>query len=403
MSTPKSAFAENGQLTTGGTQSGYGMPASACEEPRAGTDRFEYLAREASDIISSHTPDGRCLFVSSAVQRLLGWTPEEYVAIAAEDLVPAEDFTEIVRVSAELAEGERAVATSKYRMRHKDGHSVWFESKLRPIWNEETGELVEIITVARDITARIAVEEQLIAARHKAEAANQAKSRFLANMSHELRTPLNAVIGFSDLIRNEMYGPVGSDRYIEYASLIHESGTLLLDLISDILDMAKIEAGKYELVYESVYVNELAQSMIDLVNTRARDGGVTIERFLLEEDQFIRVDRRALKQIILNLLSNAIKFTPKDGTVTVSVAVCDDEAAFIIEDTGVGIREEDLERVTRPFEQVADDPSTAHNGSGLGLALVQSLIELHGGALRIDSEMSVGTKVTVTLPLTTAE
>ena len=236
----------------------------------------------------------------------------------------------------------------------------------------------------------------------RAEAANKAKSEFLANMSHELRTPLNAVNGFSEIMIAEMYGPLGDPRYKEYAGDIHNSGQHLLALINDILDMSKIEAGKMNLKFEPLNLEEVTEDAVRLVRNRAEAAGLFLEvdfPFLPE----IEADYRAVKQVLLNLLSNAIKFTPRGGRVTVRAEVRQDtlgeRVRVSVSDTGIGINKEDLTRLAQPFEQVESQHSKTTQGTGLGLALTKSLIELHEGALEMESTPGEGTTVSFILPI----
>jgi two-component system cell cycle sensor histidine kinase PleC len=235
-------------------------------------------------------------------------------------------------------------------------------------------------------------------AKIRAEAANHAKSEFLANMSHELRTPLNAINGFSEIMASEMFGPLGHPRYKEYAGDIHSSGQHLLSLINDILDMSKIEAGKMQLRFEPVTIDEVVDDTLRLVRQRAEKAGLKLRTHLPALPE-IEADFRALKQVLLNLLTNAVKFTPQGGTITISAAVTDDNVHLSVTDTGVGIPEKALSRLARPFEQVENQFSKTKEGTGLGLALTKSLIEMHNGRMEIDSEVGKGTTVHVILPI----
>ncbi|MEN5146232.1 cache domain-containing sensor histidine kinase [Brevundimonas diminuta] len=237
----------------------------------------------------------------------------------------------------------------------------------------------------------------------RAEAANQAKSEFLANMSHELRTPLNAINGFSEIMASEMFGPLGDPRYKGYAADIHGSGQHLLSLINDILDMAKIEAGKLTLHYEPMALDILCAEAVRLMRGKAQESHL---RLTLDcpEDLHIEADQRGLKQVLLNLISNAVKFTPEGGAVAVRVAPRDaDTVRVSVMDTGIGIAAKDLERLARPFEQVEGQHSKSTQGTGLGLALTKSLIELHGGDMTIESEPGRGTIVWFDLPIRAPE
>ena len=231
----------------------------------------------------------------------------------------------------------------------------------------------------------------------RAEEANQSKSEFLANMSHELRTPLNAINGFSDIMKKEMFGPLGDQRYKEYVSDILFSGQHLLSLINDILDMSKIEAGKMNLNPEDINIQDMIDQVIRIVRGRAEENNLTL-RYEGGQMPEIQADMRAVKQVLLNLITNAIKFTPEGGKVTVHSEAKSVGLVIKVIDTGIGIAAENLERLANPFEQIDSQHSRQHEGTGLGLALSKSLIELHGGNFKIESELGKGTTVIFTLP-----
>ena len=254
-----------------------------------------------------------------------------------------------------------------------------------------------LIGALRDATPDVRRALALDAARADAEALNIGKSRFLANMSHELRTPLNAIMGFSDIMRERMFGPLPG-KYGEYADLIHDAGAHLLDLINDVLDMSKIEAAKYELVREELDAREPISAALRLMRLQADDVGVQLRGVLPSQPLDVLADRRALKQIVLNLISNALKFTPAGGLVTVSLSALAGALELTVADTGLGIAEEDLVRLGRPFEQAGDAGQQAR-GTGLGLSLVRAFAELHGGEMAIESRLGEGTAVTVRLPV----
>ncbi|MNL14902.1 Histidine protein kinase DivJ [compost metagenome] len=264
----------------------------------------------------------------------------------------------------------------------------------------KAGEPARLIAVALDATLQHAREAELDAARAEAEAQNAGKSRFLAHMSHELRTPLNAVIGFSDIMRQRLFGPV-PDRYAEYAESIHTAGGHLLALINDVLDVSRIEADRYELSIERFDVREAVSAALALVRVQADDKGVELAAVLSPEALTVAADRRAVKQMLLNLLSNAVKFTPSGGSVTVTAEALGSTLELTVADTGVGVAPEDLARLGRPFEQAGGAEQRAQ-GTGLGLSLVRSLAELHQGTMAIDSTPGEGTAVTVRLPVVVA-
>jgi cell cycle sensor histidine kinase DivJ len=253
------------------------------------------------------------------------------------------------------------------------------------------------IAQVRDVSRERAHEAFLEQARKDAEGLAMAKSRFLANMSHELRTPLNAIIGFSDIMRSKLFGPM-PERYAEYAALIHESGGHLLDLINDVLDMSKIEADRFELTREEFDAREAVAAALRLTRVQADLAKIALRGALPPEALEVDADRRALKQIVLNLVSNALKFTPSGGQVNVVARAQGRDLELIVADTGVGIARADLERLGRPYEQ-AGGPEQRSLGTGLGLSLVRAFAELHGGSMRIKSVLGEGTAVTVRLPV----
>ncbi|WP_421724209.1 PAS domain-containing sensor histidine kinase [Bauldia sp.] len=233
--------------------------------------------------------------------------------------------------------------------------------------------------------------------RNRAEEANRSKSEFLANMSHELRTPLNAIIGFSEIMKSGMFGDLGSERYSEYCRDIHESGTYLLGVINDILDMSRIEAGRMALEMEDLELDSLIAESVRIVQAQAEATNISVSTDI-EENIRLHGDRKALKQIMLNLLSNAVKFTPEGGRIAVRARATSAAVTFSVEDNGIGIPADALQKLGRPFEQVSNQFTKSHRGSGLGLAITSSLADLHGGSMRIRSREGHGTIVSVRLP-----
>ena len=364
----------------------------------AAEDRYRVMTEQASDIIMFYDPEGRILFASLALQNILGRTPAEIETGHFVELTHPDDRPQAQALREKLKPGEVRAAT--YRMRHRDGHYVWIESSVRGVFDEGSEEPKNIISVSRDVSERKADEMKMKAAREEAEAASKAKSAFLASMSHELRTPLNAIIGFSDIMRDEMFGPIGNPRYSEYVGLIRDSGQMLLDLIADILDTAKIEAGKMEMNFDQADLANILEDCARMLAQRARDNGIQMAMEVPEAGLPLMADRRALKQIALNLLSNALKFTQRGGHVWIK-ASCDGEFVVLsVRDDGIGIPSEALPRLGRAFEQVATDPMISKTGTGLGLALVRALSEKHGGDMQINSVESEGTTVVVRLALT---
>lgn len=263
---------------------------------------------------------------------------------------------------------------------------------------DDDGDVIALYGVMQDITEQTEHEMELREAKDAAEQAYAAKSRFLANMSHELRTPLNAIIGFSDMIQRQMLGPLGSEKYVDYATSIKDSGEHLLDLITDILDMSKIEAGKYELDLEKIQLGAVVKTAVRMIESRAQEGVIELDCQIIEDDPVVIADRRAVMQILLNVLSNAVKFTEPGGRITVTCDQFDNHVSLKIRDTGIGIPANKISAVMRPFEQVSTAFTRNHEGSGLGLAITKELAELHGGMLNLESDVGQGTTVTLRLP-----
>ena len=256
-----------------------------------------------------------------------------------------------------------------------------------------------LLTVGRDITDRRREVEELRQSKASAEFANRAKSEFLANMSHEIRAPLNAILGFSEVIKGEVFGPIGTRRYAEYATDIWSSGTHLLEIINDLLDLSKLDAGKLELHEEEVSLPGLVESSVRLVRERAFAAGVAIDTELSAEPPNLRADERILKQVLLNLLSNSIKFTPRGGRISVrDRRTASGAVELAVSDTGIGMSEAEIKIALAPFGQVENAMTRQHKGTGLGLPLTRSLVELHGGRLHLRSARGAGTTVIVTLP-----
>jgi cell cycle sensor histidine kinase DivJ len=348
---------------------------------------WRLLVEETPDLITRHAPDGRIRFANAAASGLLGRNGLE--GMTPRELVHPEDLAALQAVFRDASYFGRD-GTAAVRFSHADGRWLWMELRCRRTPLHEGG---DIVAVTREISAFKAESAALAEARDAALAATKEKSRFLANMSHELRTPLNAILGFSEVMAREMFGTLGP-RYQEYAKMIQDSGQHLLDLINGLLDMSKIEAGKFELYEELFPLDEVAESAARLVGAAAERAGVR-----LEVDMGVRLafaDKRAVKQMLVNLLSNAVKFTPPGGHVRLTAQADGKAVILAVTDTGTGISAADLARLGRPFEQTQG--AHGKEGTGLGLALVKALAALHGGEAVIASVLGEGTVVTLRLP-----
>jgi cell cycle sensor histidine kinase DivJ len=365
-----------------------------------GTAMYRFLADHAMDLITRHSSDGRIRFASPASYPLLGRLPAELEGQAMAALVHPDDLAPLLAAFMNALYSGKDGAV-EVRLRHRDKHYIWAEIRCRPAPRDDMGGATDIVAVTRDISERKAQELALVQARDASESASRAKTAFLANMSHELRTPLNAIIGFSEVMTREIFGPVGSARYQEYARLIHESGGHLLELINGVLDMSKIEAGKFELYEELFDLDEVASSAIRFVSHAAERGGVAVKLKIAPEARQIFADKRAVKQMLVNLVSNGVKFTPRGGKVTVTATV-KDGIILAVSDTGTGIAKADLEKLGKPFEQVEGAQIRAKEGTGLGLALVKALAGLHGGEMAMQSALGEGTIVMLRLPYAVA-
>ncbi|MEY9198052.1 cell cycle sensor histidine kinase DivJ [Sinorhizobium fredii] len=274
---------------------------------------------------------------------------------------------------------------------------VHMRCELTPLRDAE-GHLMAIIAQSRDVSNEARLRAEVAAKAAHAESANDAKTRFLAAVSHELRTPLNAILGFSDVLSGEYFGRLENDRQREYVSLIHRSGTHLLSVVNTMLDVSKIEAGRYELVPEPFRVADAIDTCEAMLSHQAREKGVRLTSRVMRSVDEINADQRAVQQILINLVGNAVKFTEKGGLVTVDAEVEGVMLKLTVSDTGIGIAEDKLDMLGQPFVQIQNDYTRRYEGTGLGLSLVKGLVELHGGRISIRSSEGEGTVVVVTIP-----
>ncbi|MCR4377201.1 MAG: ATP-binding protein [Rhodospirillales bacterium] len=290
------------------------------------------------------------------------------------------------------------VWTGEIKDRIKNGDVFWASAIISPIRNEQNA-ITHFVAMHEDITIRKLAEEAMAEARRAAEISNKAKTDLMANVSHELRTPLNAIIGFSETIKDAVFGPVGNDRYQQYGEYIHSSGRHLLELINDILDASAVDAGKLELHEEPVDIAAVCDVALRLVQHKARQGNVTLSRIENPDLPLLWADERRMKQIFLNLLSNAVKFTPPQGEVFCHAHIDDDASMTItVSDSGIGMDQEGLATALSKFGQVDSSLSRRHEGTGLGLPLTKGLVELHGGRMTLESQPGKGTIITLSFP-----
>jgi PAS domain S-box-containing protein len=349
-------------------------------------------------ICDAGQPDLPIVFANAAFSRITGYAAAEVLGRNCRFLQGRDTDKEAVdRMRRAIATGRAITVTVRnYR---KDGRTFWNEVNISPM-HDEQGRLIHFVGILQDVTNRIRTEENLREAKNQAEMANRAKSEFVANVSHELRTPLNAILGFSELMQLEFFGALGAPQYREYASDIHKSGKLLLDIINDILDFSKIEAGRMELFPESVSAADAVADSLRLVAARAEASGIQLVSELPADLPPMLVDPRAIRQVLNNLLTNAVKFTPRGGRVTVRGAAPEGEMIELaVTDTGIGIAAKDIGKVLEPFGQADNSQSRRQQGTGLGLPIARAQIELSGGVFRLESEVGRGTTVIIRLPV----
>jgi cell cycle sensor histidine kinase DivJ len=369
-------------------------------------DRYRLLARNMSDVISRHRGNGAVQFISPAVEAMLGAPVARLVGHGLFDRVHIADRPAYLTALSEAARGGEARSV-EFRVR-RDGprgnevEFIWVEMRCRPLEQapETTaGSEAEVVAVMRDVTDRKVGEQALDLARTAAEQADASKSRFLATMSHELRTPLNAIIGFSEMIVQEDTLMLDAARRKEYAQLINDSGQHLLSVVNSILDMSKMDSGKFEISPEPFAPHAALLNCCNLLALKAQEKGVDLVSRAPEDLPVMTGDPRAFKQIVLNLVANAIKFTERGGTVTVCARVEGSRFVLRVTDNGVGIAADDLKRLGDPFFQAGKTYQRRHEGTGLGLSIVKSLVALHAGEITVQSRIDEGTSVTVALPL----
>jgi cell cycle sensor histidine kinase DivJ len=360
--------------------------------------RWRLFADSVDDLVTGHGADGDVVFASRASLRLADVEPR---AIQADGLFRrvhvADRPAYLSALSRALHEG-RARVEFRLRRGDLDDAEHWIWAEMLASRADGSGAEWPLVAVTRDISRHKAQEADLERAREEAESASFAKTRFLANMSHELRTPLNAIIGFSDLLAQELFGRLEQERHREYSRLIKESGEHLLQVVNDILDMSKIEAGSFDVTPEPFDLGPVIERCRQLMAPQAARAGIELASAVEPGLPELNADRRAVRQILLNLLSNAVKFTGTGGRVECGARREDRAVLLWVRDTGIGIAPDDIPRLGAPFFQAETGYNRRHEGAGLGLSVVKGLVRLHGGTVSIDSAPGAGTTVTVTLP-----
>jgi cell cycle sensor histidine kinase DivJ len=378
---------------------------------RVGEANYESLSGALGDLVLRHDRSGAVHYANHESEPLFGLPSRDLMGRGLFERIHVADRPAFLKTIADAADNERAVGVN-LRLRKslvtsglgafQEPVFVWVELRARRVAldgdTRNAGDSATVISVIRDVTSVKEHEIALEAARLEAERANQWKDRFLANFSHELRTPLNAIIGFSEMLGNDELMPRDPAKRSEYANIINASGLHLLSVVNSILDMSKIEAGRFEIVPEPFELAPLIDQCCDMVRLKAEAGGVRLLKQVPAYLDELVADKRACKQILINLLSNAVKFTPHDGKVTIAVRVEGNSLLLSVADTGIGISPRELPHIGDPFYQARDSYDRPYEGTGLGLSVVRGLVGLHGGAITIESAAGEGTCVTVRLP-----
>ena len=367
------------------------------QESHVQLSKLSQTVEQSPSLVFMTDTEGCIEYVNPKFLELTGYSPDEVIGqnprILKSEETPPEVYEDLWRT---IMEGK--VWRGEIQDRCKDGTIFWATVTISPIRGED-GTITHYVAVHEDITARKEAEAAMKLSAQQAEIANRAKTELMANMSHELRTPLNAIIGFSSSIKEQMFGPIGHEKYLEYVCDIHSSGEHLLELINDILDVSAIEAGELKLNEENLDLCEVINAAIRLIMPRAVEGNVTLITECRQTLPKIYADERRVKQIAINLLSNAVKFTEEGGEVSVKVFLNDSGAlTAVFADTGIGMDEKEMAVAMTKFGQVDGGLARKHQGTGLGIPLTQRLVEVHGGTFVMESEKGKGTTVTVTFP-----
>jgi two-component system, cell cycle sensor histidine kinase DivJ len=365
---------------------------------------YRHLVDHVQDTVLCFSTEGEVISSSRSAESLFGSPRYQLTAQALGERLHVMDRPAYLTAFADANQGGRN-RTIEVRMRRDDPHRsagipqfIWVEVRFSPMREEASAGRYEVTALLRDVTERKDAEAAMANAKRSAEEASQAKSRFLATIGHELRTPLNAVVGFSEMMTTGIGGEL-SPTHREYAGLIHQSGRHLLDVVNMLLDMSRIEAGKFEIVTARFQPDEIVPACFAMVEAMAKTRNITLEAEIESGLPTVLADERACRQILINLLSNAIKFSHQGETVTLVVKRQGQLLSFAVRDRGIGMAPVALERIGEPFFQAQDGLNRQYEGTGLGLSIVKGLAELHGGTLRAMSEIGAGTTMTVLLPI----
>lgn len=361
--------------------------------------KYRAIVENAAGGIYQVTPEGQFLSANPALARIIGYdSPEEVLR----DVESAQDQLYVDREGRAKFLSEISVLdiSKNYegQIKRKDGQVIWVSENIRPVKDDE-GTLLFFEGSMEDVDQRRKAEIALKDAKIESDLANRAKSEFLANMSHELRTPLNAVIGFSEIIKNESFGPLPSEEYKDYANNIYDSGQNLLNVINDILDVSRIEAGDRTLNEGIVKVSEIVDSCLSLMDTKIKNNKIQLQNKVAQSDLSFIGEKHAVKQMLLNLISNAVKFSPENSLIMLDAELdSKSRLRLSVTDTGIGMNEYELKKALSPFGQIDTEHNRSKSGTGLGLTLVKSLMELHGGEFEIVSQKGIGTTATLIFP-----
>ncbi|HEY4134961.1 MAG TPA: MHYT domain-containing protein [Alphaproteobacteria bacterium] len=362
--------------------------------------RYRSLIRNSSDVIAILDERSQFTYCSESAKRILGFAPNGLVGRRLDEFLSPAELGPFYAFLGRVQEAQGVNMTSEIRLRHADGQ--WRSFEIICCYLRDDAGIGGIVANLRDITERKRSLDSLLAAKDLADDANRSKSEFLAAMSHELRTPLNAIIGFSEVISSGILGADAGPRAIDYAKHIHESGKHLLSLINDILDLSKAESGRMTLLEDYIRPADVAADCLRMVGTQAEAANVAIVASVSGDLPYLYGDKRRVRQVLINILTNAFKFSHPGGRVVLTGVIdrggAKGDLLFVIQDSGIGMSPEEVATSLEPFRQIDSSLSRKYDGTGLGLPLTKHLMELHGGALEIESASGVGTTVTLRFP-----